>query len=99
MFSIFGILGQTIYNYADASHSANVELEAFTENAERQGFWHRVAEKRWTPISTLSDEKYQDILREKVVRVEAEIAILDEDLEKEKCAQEGKDEDAGQAPR
>lgn len=35
-------------------------------------------------MKVLSDEQYETILREKLLRVEAEIAIVDEDIEKVK---------------
>ncbi len=40
-------------------------------------------------MKVLSDEQYETILREKLLRVEAEIAIVDEDIEKVK--QRGRD--------
>lgn len=41
-------------------------------------------------MKVLSDEQYETILREKLLRVEAEIAIVDEDIEKVK--QRGRDQ-------
>lgn len=33
-------------------------------------------------MKVLSDEEYEKVLREKLVRVEAEIALIDEDIDK-----------------
>ncbi|CAO1599182.1 hypothetical protein XANCAGTX0491_002922 [Xanthoria calcicola] len=51
--------------------------------------WKRVLNSKWSPMKVLSDEQYETILREKLLRVEAEIAIVDEDIEKAK--QRGRD--------
>ena len=37
---------------------------------------------KWSPMKVLTDEEYESMLREKLLRVDAEIAIVDEDLGK-----------------
>ncbi|KAL8748767.1 MAG: hypothetical protein Q9199_008071 [Rusavskia elegans] len=58
--------------------------------------WKRVLNSKWSPMKVLSDEQYERMLREKLLRVEAELAIVDEDVEKlkrreEKARKGGKD--------
>ena len=39
---------------------------------------------KWSPMKVLSDEEYERMLQEKLLRVEAEIAVLDEKIERAK---------------
>lgn len=86
MFTIFGAVGQAIYNALDARHSeqvasdAQAEAEGKVKNVKR--FWERVAEMKWSPLTVLSDEQYSRMLREKLLRVETEMALVDEEVER-----------------
>lgn len=87
MFAIFGYLGQRAYNWADARHSERVTCvaEAGAQNPQgekKQGFWERVAEMKWSPMRSLSDEEYADMLRAKMLPIDAQIALVDEEIEK-----------------
>lgn len=86
MFTLFGYLGQTIYTTLDARHSeqAASDAQALAEGRETDGkrFWERVAEMKWSPLKVLSDEDYGNMLKEKLLRVEAEIALVDEEVER-----------------
>ena len=49
----------------------------------------RMADSKWIPLRHLSDDEYREILSEKLLSIEAEIALLDEkieDLEKSRIA-------------
>lgn len=37
-------------------------------------------QSKWSPVTYLSDPEYEKILEEKLLRVEAEIAIVDENI-------------------
>lgn len=41
----------------------------------------QMAESKWIPLRHLSDEEYRGMLNEKLLSVEAEIALLDEKIE------------------
>ena len=86
MFTLFGYVGQTAYNALDARHSVQVaaEAQAAAEGQEKKvkRFWERVAEMKWSPLTVLSDDDYANILKEKLLRVEAEIALVDEEVER-----------------
>ena len=48
-----------------------------------------MADSKWIPLRHLSDDEYREILSEKLLSIEAEIALLDEkieDLEKSRIA-------------
>ena len=86
MFTLFGHLGQKTYNILDARHSEQVaaDIHAAVEGKQKTAkrFWERVADMKWSPMTAVSDEDYGDLLKEKLVRVEAEIALLDEEVER-----------------
>ena len=74
----------------DARHTERVvsAVEKANEPEKKEkGFWERVADMKWSPMRTLSDEEYADILREKMLGVDAEIALIDEEVEKLKGEQ------------
>lgn len=82
MFTFFGYVGQTIYNKLDARYSEQVAVENQKEKEEKKGFWNKVADMEWSPMKKLSDEEYGNMLKERLLRVEADIALVDEELEK-----------------
>lgn len=75
-------MGQIIYNKLDARCSQQAAVEARTEKEEKKGFWNKVADRKWSPMKRLSDEEYGNMLKERLLRVEADIALVDEELEK-----------------
>lgn len=89
MFTLFGYLGQSVYNTLDARHSEQVasDAQAVGEGGEEDGkrFWERVAEMKWSPLRALSDEEYGNMLKEKLLRVEAEITLVNEEVERLKA--------------
>ena len=47
-----------------------------------------MADGRYSPVKVLSDDEYEAMLRERLVRVEAEMALLDEEVERLKRMRE-----------
>ena len=82
MFTLFGYVGQTVYNKLDAKYSEQVAVGMRDEKEEEKGLWHKVAEMKWSPMKKLSDEEYGNLLKERLLRIEADIALVDEELEK-----------------
>ena len=82
MFTLFGFAGQIVYNKLDATHSEQVAVEMHNEKEEKKGLWNKVAEMKWSPMKKLSDEEYGNLLKERLLRIEADIALVDEELEK-----------------
>jgi hypothetical protein len=50
-------------------------------NTPSKPILQRLADSKWIPLKTLSDDEYRDILSEKLLSIEAEIAIIDEKIE------------------
>lgn len=71
MFSLFGFAGQSLYNYLDAQHSA-------VATQPKENFMQRLAKKKWSPMSVLSDEDYEAMLQEKMLRLDVDISLLDD---------------------
>jgi len=42
----------------------------------------RIMRSKWSPLEPLTPEDYGDILKKKLLRVDAELAIIDEDMAK-----------------
>ncbi|TKA63924.1 hypothetical protein B0A49_08943 [Cryomyces minteri] len=76
-FAIFGLLGQSIYNTIDARRTASM-----SQTGEKENFLQRLAASPWIPMKALSDDDYERMLQEKLLRVNAEIALIDENLER-----------------
>lgn len=76
MFSIFGAGGQGLLNMADKRRSRRMFEDV--ENASS----HRT-EKRagWNLVKLLSDEEYLAILQEKQLRLDAEVAVIDDEIQ------------------
>ncbi|KAI9785375.1 MAG: hypothetical protein M1839_000394 [Geoglossum umbratile] len=80
MFSIFGLVGQGIYNFADARHSEM--QQSGVEDPRVKSTWENLLSSRWSPVKALSDKEYEQVLEEKLLRLDAEIALIDEDIAK-----------------
>ncbi|KXT07142.1 hypothetical protein AC578_2355 [Pseudocercospora eumusae] len=71
MWSIFGAVGQYSYN-----------LWTVPRQIGPQGpsFWKRMSDKGWTPFRVLSNEEYASMLKEKQLRLDVEISILEDKI-------------------
>ncbi|KAE8154651.1 hypothetical protein BDV25DRAFT_147220 [Aspergillus avenaceus] len=74
VFSLLGYVGQSSYNVID-----RWQLEQ--ANMPSKPIIQRIADSKWIPLKTLSDDDYRGILNEKLLSIEAEMAILDEKIE------------------
>ena len=74
-FSLLGFASQSLYSRLDERKSRSLE------STQQKPLWHRIADMKWSPMKVLTDEEYGEMLREKLIKVEADIAILDEDIE------------------
>jgi hypothetical protein len=50
-------------------------------NTTRKPFMQWMADSKWIPLRSLSDQEYRDMLSEKLLSIEAEIALLDDKIE------------------
>ncbi|EOA87281.1 hypothetical protein ACJQWK_10139 [Exserohilum turcicum] len=85
MFSTLGWLGQHGYNYLDDRHSGQLreeaELKARGEEKPKETLMDKIAKSKWSPMQVLTDEDYDKLMQEKLLRVEAEIAVIDDKIE------------------
>jgi hypothetical protein len=85
MFSLFGWAGQHGYDYLDKRNSQGLReqarLKATGDDEPHDNLLSRFAKSKWSPMSVLTDEQYEEMLQEKLLKVEAEIAIIDERIE------------------
>lgn len=72
MFSLFGTAGQWIYNGMAASPKADA--------APKKSFLERVGERKWSPMKSLSNQEYAAMLRERQMKVDVEIAVIDDKI-------------------
>lgn len=95
MFALFGLAGQSIFNRLDDAHTQSVLAAA--QNQPSSSFLTRLAAKKYMPFKVLSDAEYESMLRERLLAVEAEIAILDETVERLRAQEESLSEELNEA--
>jgi hypothetical protein len=74
VFSSAAALGQSVLNLRDEHSISNTE----SDREEKLPLWRRLADTKYSPVTVLSDEAYQKMLQDKLLRIEAEIAIIDD---------------------
>jgi len=82
MGTLTGYLGQKGYNMIDEKHT-----ETLASHTQTEPFWRRLADSKFSPVKVLSDKEYESMLMEKLLKVNAEIAVIDDDIFKLKEAQ------------
>jgi len=70
MFALFGGGCQYVYEALDRPAEEGAEANS--------NFLQRVAARKWSPFSILSDEDYEKMLRERMLKVDVEIALIDD---------------------
>lgn len=78
MGGLVGYSGQSVYNYYDKQHTASLAPNAPPESP----ILERIMNSRFFPLRKVSDDEYLGVLQEKLWKVKAEIAVLDDDLAK-----------------
>lgn len=46
----------------------------------KPGFWRRMADAKWSPVTVMTNEEYAQMLQKKVLQVDAEIAVIDDKI-------------------
>ena len=72
---VFGVLGLTGQHMYDKRRSP----QASSNNADGVAL-SNVIRGSWYPLKPLTDEEYEEMLQEKILRAESQIAILEEDI-------------------
>lgn len=73
MFGVFGWMGQSLYDRWDGRVDEG-EVDG------KDGFWRRLADKKWSPITVMSDEEYEALLKKKMLNVDVELAVIDDKI-------------------
>jgi hypothetical protein len=83
MFTLFGFSGQHAYDWLDRRNTQSSREEAAMkeEGREKENWLQKMAKKKWSPMSVLTDEDYEKMMNEKILSVEAEIAMIDDKIE------------------
>ncbi|KAE9983537.1 hypothetical protein BLS_004119 [Venturia inaequalis] len=76
--TIFGYVGQKGYNSLDRKNTEAIT----TPIAPKEPLWRRMVNSKYSPMSVLTNKQYEEILQEKLLRVDTEIAIIDDDIAK-----------------
>jgi hypothetical protein len=87
MGTLLSFTGQSIYNIMDAR---NTKL---LSDPVKDSIWQRAMRSEWSPVKSLTNEEYTNLLREKLLRVEVDIAIIDDDIAKLREEQKQKAEE------
>ncbi|KAB8360692.1 hypothetical protein FH972_024429 [Carpinus fangiana] len=74
IFSLTGFVGQKVYNAMDQSQQAT------SPTSGQDALLVRMAKSRFSPMKVLTSEEYTAMIREKQVRIEAEIALIDDEI-------------------
>lgn len=77
MFSLFGYSGQAFVNRQEAQHDA---AEFVDNDSNQKTFWQRLASSKFSPVKIMTDAEYEDLLKDKLLRVETEIALIDDHI-------------------
>ncbi|KIW03722.1 uncharacterized protein PV09_05031 [Verruconis gallopava] len=96
--SLAGYAGQQAYSALDQRHTESIISSSSaggSDEAKREPLWRRITESRFSPVKRLSDQEYKKVLEDKLLRVEAEIAVLDDDI----AALRRADESAKEGPK
>jgi len=81
MFTFFGWAGQHGYNYLDARNSSEIQERAGGEVKPKENFMQKIAKSKWSPMQVLTDDDYENMMQEKLLRVEAQIAVIDDKID------------------
>jgi hypothetical protein len=77
MGSLVGIAGQGVYGDVDRWLRRRRESTQPTEP-----LWKRALSSKWSPMKLLSDEEYAEHIGRQLLKREAEIALIDEQIKK-----------------
>ena len=73
--TLLGAGGQTFYNRIDERKLEQAQNQSGDE--EKKSWW----DSKWSPVRALPDQEYETILRERILRVDMRIEMLDEAIE------------------
>jgi hypothetical protein len=75
---VVGFLGQKGFNILDSRHTES--LTSPEASIQKAPFWQRAMQSKYSPMKQLSDEEYKKFLEDKLLRVDTEIAVIDDNI-------------------
>ena len=72
MISLLGLAGQAGYNMISAVQES--------EPTPRRSIMQRLIESRWVPLKALSDQQYEEMLQQKLLKLDVEVSMIDEKI-------------------
>jgi hypothetical protein len=81
MGTLTGYLGQKAFSALDKRHTESLTTSAAASSEPPQeSFWKRAMRSKYSPVKHLSHAEYKKVLEDKLLRVDAEIAVLEDDI-------------------
>lgn len=77
-----GLASQSAYNFADARHTQSVAEKQERKGTGKLSFWDRAMRSKWSPVTKLTTEEYEKMLQGKLLVLEADLALANEEIEK-----------------
>ncbi|KAK6517273.1 hypothetical protein TWF281_003933 [Arthrobotrys megalospora] len=82
VFGLAGLGGQTILNAIEDSRKVNANRGVSAEAAPKEGIISRIINAENSPVRKLTKEEYVSKMRDKQLIIDAEIALIDEEIER-----------------
>jgi hypothetical protein len=70
MIGLLGFAGQGGYNMISTSQQS--------ESSPRRSIMQRLTESKWVPLKALPDQQYEEMLQQKLLKIDVEISMIDE---------------------
>lgn len=80
MIGLLGFAGQAGYNMISAAQPS--------PSSPRPSIVQQLTESKWVPLKALSDQQYEEMLQEKLLKVEIEISVIDGKIATLKAAED-----------
>lgn len=72
MIGLIGLAGQTGYNLFSETQRS--------ESSPRRSVMQRLTESKWAPLKALSDQQYEEMLQQKLLKIDVELSMIDEKI-------------------
>ena len=80
MIGLIGLAGQTSYNLFSETQRS--------ESSLRRSVMQRLTESEWAPLKALSDQQYEEMLQQKLLKIDVELSMIDEKIATLKAAKD-----------
>jgi hypothetical protein len=80
MIGLLGLAGQGGYNMISAAQHS--------ESSPRRSIMQQLTESKWTPLKALSDQQYDEMLQQNLLKIDVEISMIDEKIATLKAAKD-----------